>query len=106
MVKDVDDWYRVDLTAANNSSGNTEVWCYVYPVPWIVDGSNVGYIYAWGAQLVEGSVPGDYTRTIAGNTRGGHLVLSNVSGSFIDTELLSFIGAGDGFNSGFSAGFG
>jgi hypothetical protein len=36
----------------------------------------------------------------------GYIILFNVSGSFIDTEALSFTAANDGFNSGFSAGFG
>ena len=43
--------------------------------------------------------------TWAGNNAAGYLVLFNVSGTFVDTEALSFTAANDGFNSGFSAGF-
>ena len=42
----------------------------------------------------------------ATNDAAGYIVLFNVVGSFIDTETISFTGANDGFDSGFSAGFG
>jgi len=46
------------------------------------------------------------TGTWAGGDAVGYLVLFNVSGNFTDTESLLFNAAGDGFDSGFSAGFG
>ena len=39
-------------------------------------------------------------------TAVGYLVLTNVTGSFTDTEDIGFIDAGDGFDIGFSNGFG
>jgi len=44
--------------------------------------------------------------TWAGNDAAGYLVLFNVVGSFTDTETINFIGAGDGFDTGFSSGMG
>ena len=42
----------------------------------------------------------------ATNDAVGYIVLFSVVGAFIDTETLNFTGVDDGFDSGFSAGFG
>ena len=44
--------------------------------------------------------------TWAGSDAAGYLILYGVIGAFIDDEPLSFTGAGDGFDTGFSSGFG
>ena len=44
--------------------------------------------------------------TWAGSDAAGYLVLYNLVGFFEDGENLSFTGAGDGFDTGFSSGFG
>lgn len=44
--------------------------------------------------------------TWAGSDAAGYVVLFNVSGTFIDNEMITFIGASDGFDGGFSSGFG
>ncbi len=42
----------------------------------------------------------------SGGTAAGYVVLYGVTGSFQDNEALSFTGLGDGFDVGFSNGFG
>ncbi len=42
----------------------------------------------------------------AGADAAGYIVLYGVTGVFQDNEVLSFTGLGDGFNTGFSNGFG
>ena len=44
--------------------------------------------------------------TWAGSDAAGYIVLYGVVGTFIDNEPLTFTGADDGFDTGFSSGFG
>lgn len=41
-----------------------------------------------------------------GGDAAGYFILFNVTGTFQDDEIIHFTGAGDGFNYGFSNGFG
>jgi hypothetical protein len=56
-----DGWYRLVFSQANNSSGNTTVITRLFPAS--IPSSKTGSVYAWGAQLVEGSEPGHYVKT-------------------------------------------
>ena len=44
--------------------------------------------------------------TWAGGDAAGDIILFGVTGIFQDNEAISFTGAGDGFDGGFSSGFG
>jgi len=58
---------------------------------------------ATGELIVDGALEdGSY----GGGDAEGYIVLRAVTGTFVDTETLSFTGVGDGFDPGFSSGFG
>ena len=62
-------WWRVSTTITNNSTGNTNLSFAMYPATSASGGADnptaTGSVTLWGAQLVLGSVPGDYQRTTA-----------------------------------------
>lgn len=95
VVTDTDPlWWRIDLTAKSQDGSNTAGTIWIYPSigasATFVDGvAAVGSIIAWGAQSEIASTVGKYTRTeVAASTRGGHVVLTSVVGTFTDDEDL------------------
>ena len=61
-----DGWYRCFITSSvNTGANNPSFWLYT-SIDGVESGAteNTG-VYAWGAQLVQGSTPGDYQRTEA-----------------------------------------
>jgi len=96
VVTDTDPlWWRVTLTAKSQDALNTTCNVEFYPsigasATWVQSVATVGSVIAWGAQSEIGSVVGKYTRTeVAASTRGGYVVLTNVTGGpFTDDENL------------------
>ena len=65
-----DDWYRISITQANNSSGNTSAYVQILADATSISGT--GTCIAWGAQLVPGSDPLGYIAV--GATRAASVV--------------------------------
>lgn len=86
-------WWRVSLGVTSLDPANTTRLAGLYPnrgsgLDWTVDFNATGSIVVWGAQLEQSSVLGQYSKTVASAIAGGHLVLTDVTGSFVDEEDL------------------
>lgn len=56
-------WRKIDITIKPNANGNTRsLYLYLEPAPAGVSGQ---FIYVWGAQITEGSIPVPYIKTEA-----------------------------------------
>lgn len=54
-------WWRVNVTLANNASGNTTLTATIYPAG--ATAASTGTVYAWGAQINQSAGPVGYVET-------------------------------------------
>lgn len=80
IVEDVvDGWLRVAITLPNNATGNTELGLFILPES---TASAIGGVYAWRAQINDGSVLGHPVKTEAAST--SRMCRGGVSTAFFD----------------------
>jgi len=58
-------WYRISVTASNNSTGNTVAQLWVYPSASLIGPVEAGSVYLWGAQFETGSTATAYQKVVS-----------------------------------------
>jgi hypothetical protein len=86
-----DGWYRLSISLSNNSTGNVNASVLIWPANYPSVG--VGSVYAWGAQLEEGSVATAYDKTPATTSSFNGSLTSYGSFASVAASATSFNGS-------------